>query len=362
LLDSTETHVEPGKDLVVIPTTDTYRVVVAHVFGGEPVYADIPVENSLWSLLGEPKNPEGFYIEIDGVPVSAELLNQASVGEGQHVSIKKVPGDDDFLRIVLQIVLIIVSVVVPPLAGFGTFGTAVLRGAILVGGQIAVNALVPFDQPVVDGTPSPSVLNNIGTTRNKLEPFGVVPRIFGKTRQWPPYAANPFTEVFGNDVWLNALFCIGEGFKFDITDIKIGTTDITDLSDVTLQKTTTPEYPDVFQENLNIELKQDLLDPNGDEAIRTTQPNTTRASVDIAFPRGLAIFDSDGDRHTWRVDFSIEFRVANSSDDWQNVFQLDHLEQTGGNIGTPDQPAHAFLDESRWWWSNRGTRIRKFIY
>jgi len=344
LLDSTETQVESGKDLVVVPK-DTYKVVVAHVFGGDPVFADIPVEKTLWWLLGEPNNPEGFYVEIDGTPIPTELLSETSVQAGQFVSIKQVPGDDEFLRILLQIVLIVVSIFVPPLAGFGDLATALLQGAILVGGQIAINALIPFDQPSIDGS-TPSTLNNIGTTRNKLEPFGVVPRIFGKVRQWPPYAANPFTEVLGNDVWLNALFCIGEGFKFDVTDIKIGTTDITDLSDVAIQKTTAPDYPDVFQENLNIELEQAALDPNGDEAIRTTQADTTRASIDIAFPRGLAIFDSDGDRHTWRVDFSIEFRPADTSDDWQNVITLDHLAQTGGNLGTPDQPTHAFLDEN----------------
>lgn len=344
-MDSTDTTpVAPNKQLQALPDR-TYRVyVTANVFSKEVVFADVPVEIGMWDLLGRPSNSNGFYVEIDGEPVQADFLPKTFIEAGQLVDIKRVPGDDDTKRILLNIALIILSIWVPGLTALGPFGRAVLGATILTVGQLAINALIPFEQP--DNTlGEPNQLNNIGATRNRLEPFAIVPRIFGKVRQYPPYAANPFTEVSGNDIWLNALFCIGEGPKFDVSDVRVGTTSIIEMSDVALVKTTDPKYPDIFQENLNIELKQLSLDPNGEEAVRTTQPNTTRASIDIAFPRGLAVFDQDGDKRLWQIDFSVEFRAEGSSDVWDSVTFTDWLAETNVNRGTFDDPVNRFDDE-----------------
>lgn len=345
--DSTDIFpVDSDKQLQAVPE-GTYRVYVkANIFSDEVVFANVPCEIAVWDLLGRPSNPDGFYVEVDGEGVPAELLRGVAANPGQLVDIKRVPGDDDFLRILLNLALIVASIYIPGLTSLGKFGQAVLGAVILTAGQIAINALIPFDQPDLTSSKAAAALNNIGATRNRLEPFAIIPRIFGKVRQYPPYAANPFTEVLGNDIWLNAVFCIGEGSKFDVSDIRIGTTELINMSDVALVKTTTPEYPDVFQENLNIELKQVALDPGGEEAIRATQKNTTRASVDIAFPRGLTLLNTDGSKSRWTVDFSIEFRLKGSSDVWNSVAFEDWLEQTEANSGTFGNPRHSFDDEN----------------
>ena len=349
MLGFTEKIIEVDPRDVIPRPTGTYRVYVArNVFNGHGVYADVPIEQSLWYLLSEPSNPEEFYIEIDGNPVPANIMHQVRATAGQTVDIIRIPEGDDLLRVILSVALVVASIYFPPLAGLNAFGTAALQAGILVGGQFLINSLVPFSQPNAEAGTSPAPLQNIGATRNALKPFGVVPRIFGKVRQWPPYAANPYTEVLGNDIWLNALFCIGEGSAFDISDIRIGTTSVTELNHIRIQKTTDPEYPDVFQENLNIEMKQPALDPGGDEATRTTQPNSTRASIDISFPRGLVRFSKDGKRNPFLVDFSVEFRTAGSSDPWQNAKEQDWGVQTTGsvNVGDPREPEYHYIDEN----------------
>ncbi|MCK5603041.1 hypothetical protein KAR91_14250 [Candidatus Pacearchaeota archaeon] len=352
---------------------DTYRVYLVHdIFKRDPVYADIPVEIDLWELLGEPKNPDILYIEIDGVAIPSYLFSTTKISAGQLVDIKKIPqGDgDEFKRAILNIIVLVIAYYYPPALGWGKFATAVFQVAIITAGQLLINALVPFDQPEQDNR-QPAPLNNLGVTRNRLAPFAIVPRMFGKVRQYPPYAANPYTEVTGSNIWLNAIFCIGEGYDYEISDIRIGTTSIDELEGVSILKTKTPQYPDIYQEFLDIGLDQDALDPNGDDATRATQANTTRASVDVSFPRGLAWMKRDGDKRSLEIDFDIEYRENGTSDPWVHVADEDWRVETSGDTrglyGNPDSPFNSFTDPqgaspSHNWGTGSGSRYIQPVF
>ncbi|MBD4185358.1 hypothetical protein GUH45_17240, partial [Xanthomonas citri pv. citri] len=53
-------------------------------------------------------------------------------------------------------------------------------------------------------------------------------------RMTPPYGAEPYTEVQGDDQYLRLLFVWGYG-PLDISDIKIGETDISEYDGVEIE-------------------------------------------------------------------------------------------------------------------------------
>lgn len=52
-------------------------------------------------------------------------------------------GGSNPLRLVAMVAVMVASIYFPPLAGLGAFGTAMLQGAIMIGGSLLVNSLLP---------------------------------------------------------------------------------------------------------------------------------------------------------------------------------------------------------------------------
>lgn len=65
--------------------------------------------------------------------------------------------------------------------------------------------------------------------QNTANPWGAVPRIFGKFRAVPPYAAVPVTEIVGNTRRVTAVFALSWG-PIAIESLRIGETDIAEFA------------------------------------------------------------------------------------------------------------------------------------
>ncbi|KAB2912779.1 MAG: hypothetical protein F9K29_18055 [Hyphomicrobiaceae bacterium] len=62
---------------------------------------------------------------------------------------------------------------------------------------------------------------SINDLQNIANPGGAVPNVLGFHRFAPPYAALPYTEVAGDDLYVNALLNFGYG-PLEIDNIRIG--------------------------------------------------------------------------------------------------------------------------------------------
>ncbi len=96
--------------------------------------------------------------------------------------------------------------------------------AVSIGGTLALNALVPPPVPEV----SPDYGNDkpawaISGGRNRPNPWGKVPFLLGRFQLTPPYAAVPYREIVGGDVYWRALFALSHG-PVAIEEIRIGET------------------------------------------------------------------------------------------------------------------------------------------
>lgn len=178
-------------------------------------------------------------------PAGAEAIDPAlwyrvRPRAGVRVVIRLLPGKNA-LRSILMIVVSVAAIALggmlaPALAGATGIGLGVANGLITAGltmvGQMLVNALVPLPQP-----PSPQERQTrytIGAPRNESRPDRPVPMPMGRLRYAPPYAAASYTEIVGNDQYVRALFCFGDG-PLHLSAFQIGDTGLENYKDVEIE-------------------------------------------------------------------------------------------------------------------------------
>lgn len=283
---------------------------------------------TVFEILGEAA-PHVFAY-IGGYRVPRELWKHVRPKAGTLLTVRVLAsgsGDDENkgMRTVLQIVVAVASIYASG-AGYAYLG-AFIAGA----GGYAINALVPPPTPqnLLAGD-SFNRLRAITGTQNQFNPFGVVPRVYGRHRLFPPYAAKPFTEVVGEDQYLRALFCLGYG-PLDVTDLQIGETPIVNFEDVEYEIGDTPGTlfsNGVSEESLSVVVQLPTAEVESDEdrpfVSRTTSPDTVEISIDLLFPNGVGAIAQSPARRLF-VWYTVEYREV-SGGSWLNIRDADGLQ------------------------------------
>lgn len=300
-----------------------------HPLHAELLKAEAPEGMTVAEMLGEHAGP-ALRVWVGDVRVAREHWKRVRPKAGTIVTVRAVAMDGDgnkVLRTVLQVAVLIAANYFFPGGGAGIAGR-IGYAATVIGGTLAVNALVPPQLPRAD-RPATG-LQALAGSQNQMSPFGPVPRVLGRTRVYPPFAARPYTEVVGNDQYLRVLLCLGYG-PLEISDMKIGETPIsvagavlaqgavlvgTTYDNVQFEISSVPTLfsNDVFEEGLSIDMNTD-----GDQQLRVSQLDARELSIDIAFPIGLNSVDDDGDKKATRVAFKVEYRQTGTGGAWLNV-------------------------------------------
>jgi hypothetical protein len=203
---------------------------------------------------------------------------------------------------------------------YGAIGTAIVGGLVSIVGNALINALIPTPSSSMSGggfaaTPlSPPNLSITGA-QNKANPYGPVPRLFGKRQLFPPLAAKAYTHAEGNDQYLRMVFTCGYG-PLQLENICIGLTPITAFADVEYEVRQGYEADEpltLYTQSVNEDSLSILLKQSGGTAMRTSQPNSSELSVDLTFERGLTHFLPSGGRDSVSVDVLIEYRPVGGS-------------------------------------------------
>jgi hypothetical protein len=219
----------------------------------------VPEGSSISEILARAKVREDAHVtvDVDGQRVEPRDWHHVRPRAHSVVCVRAIPesqpgesGGKTALRIVALIVILVVAIYLGPVAagalgyGAGTTGAAVIgaavTGAIAIGGQLAVNALIPPPKLRPPDTPSGRIQNAITGSRNVVNQWGVVPRVFGTWKIFPCQATLPFQEIKANKVYFRQLFDCGQG-PVDFAEPSIGNTPL--LANVAVQytgKMTTP--------------------------------------------------------------------------------------------------------------------------
>ena len=151
----------------------------------------------------------------------------------------------------------------------GTVVATMAGAAVSMIGNALINAVIPTSSGAnrsegltTDyGSSVSSPTYSIMGVRNRANPFGVVPKLYGRRRVYPMLAANTYTETVGTNQYFRALFCFGYG-PLQIDDIRIGDTPISEFAGVEYEvrqgydndARTTLFTRSVHEESLSVEL------------------------------------------------------------------------------------------------------------
>ena len=151
-----------------------------------------------------------------------------SVSDGDVLLVMALPrggGGSNPLSMVLMVAVAIASVYTGGLvaAAYGSVAGAAAGIGVSIAGSLLVNAIVPPSTPNYASQTSPSPTYSIGAQGNSARVNSAIPRLYGRFRVYPDYAAQPYTEDAGNQQRLFQLFCITQGYV-DIEEIRVGDT------------------------------------------------------------------------------------------------------------------------------------------
>ena len=304
------------KDMVLAAQPDTTKLRHAVVFVNGKI-----IPKKAWSTH---KPAAGELIEVRACPIPR------GGGDG---------GGKNVLRFVLTIATIALSVwaggalasAANTLFGLGAtamkVATAVFTAITATAGMLAVNALCPTTASSTaslsgsDTTDSNTLY--IEGASNSLDPFGVVPVVFGKYRQTPRQGSKPCTEMIGDDQYIRMLFVWGPGpIEIDETSLKIGDTLLSEFSDYKIEHReglAADEPLTLFPNAISEEgFTISLLADTG-WITRTTNINADEISLDISFSGGLVEYDANGNKQSRSVNVEIQYRKTGSGDPWSSI-------------------------------------------
>lgn len=310
-------------------------VAKPHPFDCETVFAEAKAGMTIAEMLGEGAS-QTCSIAIDGQDVPQALWRSVRPKAGRTIHIVLYPqggSSGKWIRLIAMVVLTYFTAGIAS-GAYGTVlgvssasGLAALGAGMMMVGMLAINALVPPPTPKgLNGGGDPfQQLNSLTGTSNQTNPYGVIPCVVGSFRFFPPHAALPYTEISGDDQYLRMLLDLGYG-DLDISDIRIGETDIASYDDVEWEISTSPSLfaQDIYELGVGVPLSA-----VNDTATRTTQAATREISLDIIFNGGLFGIDAKNNTLTAYTSFSVQYRAVGGST-WINAATATGLTSTGG--------------------------------
>lgn len=266
-------------------------------------------------------------VRLAGEPIDPALWRLVRPKGGATVEITVVPAGGNTLRTVLMIAVVAGAVAFAPylvpgaLAGgaLGAFSTAVVTAGLTTVGMLAVNALVPPQQPGLSAGGRSSPTYSLSGARNTARPRATIPVVLGRHRITPPLAAQVTSYMAGSDLRFRMLCSLGYGPLF-VEDVRLGETPAAAFADLAVAidegeagvAPTVALFADTpFQDSLNDALTQAV-----GWITRTTQPDTDEIGIDTAAPEGLVGYGKKtGDRFGQSVTIENEYRLV-GDDDW----------------------------------------------
>ncbi len=270
--------------------------------------------------------------------IKPEYYHVVRPNGGVLVFLKVVPGfgSGSFRALALILVAaaavavtLAVPILLPALGPILAGVVASLAGAAVgLIGSLAVNALFPVQQPQLEnlsggsiaarGSPSLSLTGS----RNRMNPYGPVPRLFGRIRVFPTLAVRPFPEIVGEDHFLSMIFDFGYA-PVSLSEERIGSLALSEYENVekvihtNYQGEPISLYPGVVSlEGLDLGITF-----ANSPFIFTTAIDTKKVVVDIELREGLfqnqLVVGGGGSlfiRTADVVSIKLEYRLAGTSD------------------------------------------------
>lgn len=115
-----------------------------------------------------------------------------------------------------------------------TVGALIIQTLVSFAIGYILNVLFGAKRPAAADTPQASQVYGIAAPRNAARLGQPIPVIYGAVIILPDFAAQPYTVYEGNDMFLHALLCIGQG-EHDVLDMLLGDSSVKPLDSSVVQ-------------------------------------------------------------------------------------------------------------------------------
>lgn len=161
-------------------------------------------------------------------------------------------GGSNPLRIVAMVAIMVASYYFPPALGLTGFGAAALQGAIIIGGSLLVNSLLPMPKlgggGMGDGAQAKQA-NFIGAQANQVRAGAPIATLYGRRRLYPDLIMQPYFEMSGNEVYMYCLYVVTQG-RIDREATFIEKTPIDNFEEVEYKYYEPNQPMDMFPDNV----------------------------------------------------------------------------------------------------------------
>ncbi|WP_419799623.1 MAG: hypothetical protein ACNI26_08280 [Terasakiella sp.] len=227
-----------------------------------------------------------------------------------------------------------------PVTGIGGVSALAIGKAVIMGGTMLVGSMLSSMIAPAPSVPTPNLasmgfgsnagmaettLHSITGTKNQLNPDGIIPKLFGRRKVYPPLAMTPRTRLNGDDELFIQTFAMegrvsvlseGEASGFYIGDTPLELYDgvrfelregLDSDTDLTMVQDT------VRQDILSI-----TLSPDDAWTERVVNGYVDAISIDVVCPRGCYYLLDKGDPVGEGVLVEVQYSPINA-DDWQDA-------------------------------------------
>lgn len=183
-------------------------------------------------------------------------------------------GGSNPLRLVMMVAVMVAAYYFPPALGLTGAGYAAAQAGIMIGGSLLVNALLPAPQlgggMNNDGAQAKQI-NMIGPQGNQAKAGAPIPVLYGRRRFYPDFAAQPYVEISGNEMYLHQLFVLTQG-EMNVEHMSIENTPISNFEEVEYKVYGPNDKVDLFPDNVYTaqevnDLKLEGTEPGEDQVI-----------------------------------------------------------------------------------------------
>lgn len=268
------------------------------------------------------------------VQVNGEYVLQAQwarrIGTADVVAVFYLPGDggnggSNPMRTLLQVALMVASVYVGGIVGatYGATAGSLASAGIMIAGNLLLNAVLPPPTAnLSSGREQASPTYGINAQGNRARLLEAKPVLYGRFRVYPDFAAEPYTELDGNQQYLYQLFAISQG-EIEIEQRLIEDTPMDNFGEVRYEVIRPGGKVTLFPDNVvtsnavqGLELKGANEAGGGIVGPFVANPADSlanRIAIDIAFPAGLYRADDKGGLDPFTVTWEVSAQAINSA-------------------------------------------------
>ena len=372
--------------------SDNANIVIApRLFSPDVFYNAVTPAGSTISHIVGPNPMDGTQVMVNDQVIPRGLWDKYQVKDHDLIVVSIFPAGGDGGKNVLRVVLMVVVAVFAAYMGAGVAGLysnmagAMVSGAITMAGGLAVNALIPPQSATLaqgqTAIEQPAQSFSITSGENAYRHYGAVQKLYGFVRYAPSFGANGYTEVIGDDQYVNLLFCLGYA-PMNISDIQIGDVgiesyegvsyEVGNIEEINIYKNGVEEAPQNIRLcSTEYYVGSVLQDANpahegiSTELIRAVEDDVTdrTVSIDFEFPQGLRSLSAEGSSSYASVDIEILAKHESTSieEEFHNLFEKTD-DQTGYTLIVNPALYPIGIYSHTFWGTDYYTLSRNFVF